>query len=93
MRDGFFPATARTKVLDSLSEETIKFTWKPIFASASVDQSFGYTYGSAEVPDASGISSNKKFFMYMKIWKRDENGDYKIVLDVIKPTDTLYTPE
>lgn len=56
-------------------------TWEPTYARASESGDLGYTYGIWEVKlkaDPSKISKGT----YATFWKRQENGEWKYVLDM-----------
>ena len=56
-------------------------TWEPMYARASESGDLGYTYGTWEVKikfDTSKVNKGT----YATFWKRQENGEWKYVLDM-----------
>ena len=57
--------------------------WEPEYAEASVDGSLGYTYGrylrTSLDEEGNVISGSGR---YNSIWKRQEDGSYRIILDI-----------
>lgn len=61
----------------------LKFIWEPMAADVSDDGSLGYTYGNYERTylDEDGEKVEEKG-MYMTIWKRRSDGEWRIAADV-----------
>jgi ketosteroid isomerase-like protein len=75
--------SAIAKTMDFLDDKNNSLTWKPIGADISASGDLGYTYGTFEFrsKDANGkpIVSRGK---YTSIWKRQKDGNWKVVLDM-----------
>ncbi len=61
----------------------LKFVWEPMVADVSDDGTLGYTYGNYERTylDENGEKVEEKG-MYMTIWKRQDDGTWRIAADV-----------
>jgi len=81
-RDGSFPFTDRRAIRSFLMSKSAQMTWDPIGADMSRSNDLGYTYGSYELK-ASGSPPEKGY--YVRVWKRDRNGAWKVVLDTLHP--------
>lgn len=73
------------KVLDEGSTD-ITLTWAPLYGDVSQSGELGYTYGTYEL----GFKNDKgeqeiRKGTYVSIWKKDENGKWKWVLDTGNP--------
>lgn len=61
----------------------LRFVWEPMAADVSDDGTLGYTYGNYERTylDEDGEKVEEKG-MYMTIWKRQDDGTWRIAADV-----------
>jgi ketosteroid isomerase-like protein len=82
MRDGALPVKgARTiEYIASLNDSAIVMTWEPQGGDISASGDLGYTYGIYEMrfKDSSG---NVERGTYVTVWKKQEDGRWKVVLD------------
>lgn len=73
----------RVYVQKSLAIPGFKITWKPSSATVSSDGSLGYTTGenvvSFSAPDGKSVTVMGR---YATIWRRDEDGQWKCVVDI-----------
>jgi hypothetical protein len=79
-RTGVFPQVGQEAILDHLAkagDDTVSF--KSIGAAVASSCDLGYTYG------AYTIQPGDKKGYYAHFWKRDKNGDWKLVIDVTNP--------
>jgi ketosteroid isomerase-like protein len=81
-RDGSLPFTDRRAIRSFLMSRSAQMTWDPIGADVSRSNDLGYTYGSYELR-ASGSLPEKGY--YVRMWKLNRNGSWKIVLDTLHP--------
>jgi ketosteroid isomerase-like protein len=81
-RDGNFPFTDRRAIRSFLMSRSAQMTWDPIAADVSRSNDLGYTYGSYELR-ASGSPAEKGY--YVRVWKRNRNGAWKVALDTLHP--------
>lgn len=79
-RDGLFPLTNRDSIRAYFTNATM--TWEPRQADVATSADLGYTMGSYEVK---GADSQAEKGYYVRVWKRDDKGDWKIVLDATHP--------
>jgi ketosteroid isomerase-like protein len=84
-RDGNPPVIGKPGLSEYYSEHPGLLTWNPFDAIISRSADLGYTYGSAEFKSESPDERKSAFGYYVRIWRKAEGGDWKIVLDVISP--------
>jgi ketosteroid isomerase-like protein len=89
MRDGHFPFLGRDAMRRALKEAPGTLTWEPAQAVAARSGEMGYTYGAYEfmraaVP-ATGSSAVAERGHYVRIWKKNSDGKWKVVLDLLSP--------
>jgi ketosteroid isomerase-like protein len=60
-----------------------KLTWQPLGADVSSSGDLGYTHGTYEVTDDAKKVTEKG--SYVHIWKKNEFGSWRVVLDVANP--------
>lgn len=77
-RSGSWPYTS-WKVIESIQEDR-QFYFEPIDADVSASGDLGYTYGRVKIESREG---NVEKANYLRVWKREPDTNWKIVLDVI----------
>lgn len=80
LRPNSNPIVGKEAVLEHLKKsDDSKFTltWEPMYAEISKSADLGYTYGKYTFTTEEKTS----FGTYVSIWKKDENNDWKFVLD------------
>ncbi|MFS8084220.1 MAG: YybH family protein [Acidobacteriota bacterium] len=82
-RDGLLPMTERAAIRAYLSSQVSTLTWAPIKSDVAQSDDLGYTYGSYEMKFA-GTNKTEKGY-YVRVWKRDGRGVWKLVLDTFSP--------
>lgn len=82
-RDDLFPMTERDAIRTYLSTKISELSWTPIKSDVAQSDDLGYTYGSYELK-FSGSSKTEKGY-YVRVWKRDAGGKWKLVLDTFSP--------
>jgi len=80
-RPGFPPYIERDEIEHILRRESGAWTWKPAAARVSGAADLGFTYGTAERGPAATAAAAEEF-VYLRIWKKDASGVWKIVLDL-----------
>lgn len=78
------PVTGKQKIVEMFSKPDSSFTlsWEPLYADVSSSGDIGYTYGVYTIHmDSPEGEKVKKQGTYAVIWKKDENGQWKFVLD------------
>jgi ketosteroid isomerase-like protein len=81
VQDGLQPlttATTREKHLQNI--KTVK-AWKVLGGGASKSGDLAYTYGSYEATAIGSPTNEVRMGYYARVWKRDNKGAWKIVLD------------
>ena len=81
-RDGSFPLVGRAEIQQRFAETNGTFIWKMVGADLSGSADFGYAYGIVEFKAA---DSGKAVMPmnYLRIWKLQRNGEWKVVLDLM----------
>jgi len=80
MREGAFPIFGRQdliRYLRQVPDSLVRLRWVPVKADVSGD--LGYTFGKWEM--WVGGKDTLMYGSYVTIWKRQENGSWKYVLD------------
>jgi ketosteroid isomerase-like protein len=71
---GASPIRGRAAILERASNGLPDdFTWEPLCAMVSNDETLGFTYGTWKAPGATG--------MYTSIWRRDDEGRWVVAVD------------
>ena len=81
-RNDIFPVTDKAASRALLSKVE-RFTWEPINSDVSQSDDLGYTYGKYELKLARTEQVEKGY--YVRVWKRDVSGKWKVVLDTLSP--------
>ncbi|MGA9767839.1 MAG: nuclear transport factor 2 family protein [Blastocatellia bacterium] len=82
-REEKFPFIGKQAVRAALTEQAGLLKWQPAKADVARAGDLGYTYGIAEFT-AQGASKTE-YFNYVRIWKRQSEGNWKVVLDAFNP--------
>jgi ketosteroid isomerase-like protein len=84
-RQNTFPIIGRQAIQSYLAEHSGKLSWQPAGGKISEAGDLGFTYGAAESVKADNqIEQNN----YVRIWKRQPEGSWKVVLDITIPMPT-----
>jgi ketosteroid isomerase-like protein len=69
-----------------LRSEAIELKWEPIASDVSQSGDLGYTYGSYELKHTAmnEVRPPEKGY-YVRVWKRDAKGKWKLVFDTTSP--------
>lgn len=78
-----FPAVGREAARSLLAAKPGVLTWQPTKADVSLSGDLGYTYGAYEFKDGDGKAAENG--SYVRIWKRQDGGKWKVVLDILNP--------
>lgn len=81
-RDRVFPLTNRDSIRVYFAKAKMTMTWEPTKADVAKSADLGYTMGSYEIK---GEANKGEKGYYVRVWKRDGNGDWKIVFDTTHP--------
>jgi ketosteroid isomerase-like protein len=84
-RAGVLPAVGRDAVGRALAAgRQGASSWQPTAAAASAAGDLGYTYGDTALM-APGVPGRiQQAAMYLRLWQRQRDGTYRIVLDLVK---------
>ena len=85
LRPNNYPITGKATIKErffSRPDSGFTLTWEPLFADIAESGELGYTYGSYEfrAMDSEGNLIIGKG-TYVSIWKKDQYGNWKLVLD------------
>jgi ketosteroid isomerase-like protein len=81
-RNSSFPFVGQAAIRRALAENKGTFVWKVINADVSGSVDLGYAYGTAEFKPADTSKAAERA-NYLRIWKRQPGGDWKVVLDLV----------
>jgi ketosteroid isomerase-like protein len=82
-RDELAPMTGKEPVRTFLNHRNEEAAWNPMRAEVSNAGDLGYTYGAIEANRAG--ESEKTLSYYLRIWRRQADGNWKVVLDIENP--------
>ena len=84
LRPNRLPVEGADKIRELFSspDSVITLSWEPLYGFVSASGELGYTYGTYlyESQTTEGVSM-KDEGTYVTIWRKNENGDWKFVLD------------
>lgn len=76
LRIGIVPLVGTKEIAGYFSQKSAQQKWEPSFSDASAAGDLGYTYGSITTEG----KADKSY--YLRIWKKQSDGTWKVVLDV-----------
>jgi len=79
-RPDAMPVVGKSALSAWLAEQTMTLSGEPIKAEAARSGDLGFAYGSYEL---AGAKPEKGY--YARVWKRDAQGQWRIVMDVTSP--------
>ncbi len=80
LRPDKMPVTGKSAIIslyEKVNAAGIDFSWEPLAADIAASGELGYTYGIYTVK----IDTTTEKGTYVSIWKKDENSEWKYVLD------------
>lgn len=84
-RSGALPAVGREATAQALAGQPQRpVTWEPTAAAVSSGGDLGYTYGNYAVMGAGLPVKIHENGIYFRIWERQGDGKYKVVVDLAK---------
>jgi ketosteroid isomerase-like protein len=83
MRTNAFPVVGREATRAALIAKPGTLLWQPTKADVSRSGDLGYIYGTYEFKAGDGKTSENG--NYVRIWKRQAGGKWKVVLDLLNP--------
>ncbi len=84
-RPGGFPIKGPEAVAEALSGEPDSWVWEPIGGAVASSGDLGYTYGLSHAQEGSRNPALGASNSYLRIWKRNSEGVWRIVLDLANP--------
>ncbi len=84
-RDGTPPVVGQGAVRGALANDKRLYGSAPLGGGAGAAGDFGYTWGSYTLTAASGAQPGDEHGYYLRIWRREANGQWRIVLDLTNP--------
>lgn len=79
VREGMEPVSAPDAVRAELQKIEGRLSWKPASAGVAAGGDLGYTYGESNLAGAATVEKGD----YLRVWKRQPDGQWKAILDVI----------
>lgn len=79
-RNGVMPMVGKQAFSPWVEKQAAAITGEPIKADVANSADFGYSYGRYELK-----SDKPENGYYVRVWKRDAKGDWRIVFDVTSP--------
>jgi len=84
-RNGAAPAVGREAIGRALAAGPQRASsWKATTAAASAAGDLGYTYGNSALMAPLAINRIQRSAVYVRLWQRQRDSSYKIVLDLVK---------
>lgn len=84
-RENSLPMVGLEYSLTYLSDLTGTYRWTPQYTDMTLSRDLGYTYGTGECLIESIDSLTVERFSYLRIWKTDNEGSWKMVLEATNP--------
>lgn len=84
-RDGILPVTGQQSAGEYYSDHPGLLSWVPFDAVVSNSADLGYTYGSIQLKPDSSDDQKDEYGYYVRIWRKRQQGDWKIAVDVVNP--------
>ena len=84
-RNGALPFIGKDAIRVYLDSKKMVMTWQPLKSDISQSGELGYTYGSYQLRDASTPTVTTEQGYYVRVWKRRNDGKWKVVLETTSP--------
>jgi len=84
-RENYLPMVGLEYSLTYLSDFTGTYRWTPQAADMAISADLGYTYGTGEYRIEMADSLTVERFSYLRIWKLDNEGSWKMELETTNP--------
>jgi len=79
-RPGTMPVVGRATLDAWANTQGARFSGEPLFSDVAQSGDLGYAYGSFE-----GLGDASQAGYFVRVWKRDARGDWRIVMDTVSP--------
>jgi ketosteroid isomerase-like protein len=86
-RPGMMPVVGRAALDDWANAQDAKFRGDALFADVAASGDLGYAWGSYEK-----VGETADAGYYARVWKKDANGDWRIVMDTVSPVPAGVKP-
>lgn len=84
-REDKFPFVSLADARSVLSAQPGLLNWKPDFIDVSRSGDLGYLYGAYQIKDKAGADGKViEEGSYIRIWKKQSNGKWKVVVDLLR---------
>jgi ketosteroid isomerase-like protein len=83
-RNGISPVAGRENIVAFLTKSDTRASWQPMDAFVAKSADLGYTYGRYRAPGI-GAQGSEETGYYVHVWRKDVNGDWKLVFHVTSP--------
>lgn len=83
LHEGKFPFIGRQAARTALEARAGKMSWQPEGSDISSSLDLGYSYGAYDLKSADGKADEQGY--YVHIWKRYEDGKWRLVMEVLNP--------
>jgi ketosteroid isomerase-like protein len=85
IRDGLQPAVDPAAIRAAVEKDPAAMTWEPAGAVVAVSGDLGSTWGIAKSREGGAESPWVSSHNYFRIWRKQRDGSWKVVLDVLTP--------
>jgi ketosteroid isomerase-like protein len=85
LRQNAFPLNGKEQIRAALNTHTGALSWRPAKADVSLSGDLAYAYGAYESKEKTTGSKPSEQGNYVRIWKRQPDHQWKIVVDVMNP--------
>jgi ketosteroid isomerase-like protein len=91
-RNGAMPLIGEDAIAYFLSKNNFSLTGEPIKSDVAESNDLGYTVGRYEMKKGGAVDAQKGY--YVRVWKRDEGGRWKVVVEVsnVIPPESKSSP-
>ncbi|HEX8707988.1 MAG TPA: nuclear transport factor 2 family protein [Pyrinomonadaceae bacterium] len=84
-RDATFPVRGKAAVRAALTSGPAMMTWRPAAAHVSRSGDLGYIYGTYDSTGKPSAAQTTESGNYLRIWRKQPGGRWKVVLDLLNP--------
>ncbi len=84
-RPGSYPRIGLPAIREALAGEPESWVWEPSGGDTARSGDLGYTFGIARAAEGAENPTPGAANAYLRIWKRDSKGEWRVVLDLANP--------
>ena len=85
MRPGVLPLVGAKSMEAVFAPKAEMWSWQPTDAVVSSGGDLGYSYGVIQIGGRAASEQAVAYEYYLRIWKRQPAGDWKVVLEAANP--------